>query len=111
MSYYTRVEFAFSDEPPAFDAVLPAARAHLEAQNLYAVDAVLGDLRTAWEKGSTDLNRLVSSDVEGLVKSISAAFPSIRFIVRGTGEEMRDLWLRECEAGEVVHSIGPFDEG
>lgn len=110
MSYYTRVEFAFSDDPPPVDGVIAAARTHLEAQNLYAVDAVLADLRMAWKEGNTQFKGLVSQDVESLMKSVSAAFPNLRFIVRGTGEEMRDIWVRECEAGKIVYSVGPFDE-
>ncbi|MDB5324029.1 MAG: hypothetical protein JWN40_5660 [Phycisphaerales bacterium] len=110
MSYYTHVDFAFSDEPPPAEIVLAAARTHLEARNLYAVDAVLSDLSVAWQKGSTDFNGLVSQDVEALMKSVSKACPDLKFIVRGAGEEMRDIWVREIEGGEVVYSIGPFDE-
>ena len=109
MSYYTHVEFAFSDDPPSIDTVVAAARSHLEAQNLYAVEAVLSDLRVAWEKGNTDFNGLVSQDVESLMQSVSAACPNLRFLVRGSGEEFRDIWVREVEGGEVVYSVGPFD--
>ena len=110
MSYCTRVDFAFSDEPPTADVVLAAARAHLEAQNVYAVDAVLSDLAEAWQKGVTEFNGLVSQDVEAMMQSVSKACPGLRFIVRGTGEEMRDIWVREIEDGKIVYSIGPFDQ-
>ena len=110
MSYYTRVDFAFSDEPPAADAVLAAARAHLESKNLYAVDDVLSDLAAAWQKGSTQFNDLTSQDVEEMMQSVSKAFPDLLFIVRGAGEEMRDVWVREIEGGKTVYTIGPFDE-
>ena len=109
MSYYTHVEFEFSDEPPAIDIVLAAARTYLEAQNLYAVDAVLSDLRTAWEQGSADFSDLRSEDVEALMQSVSAACPNLRFHIRGTGEEFRDTWVRELEGGKVVYSVGPFE--
>jgi hypothetical protein len=45
---------------------------------------------------SAGFNRLTSRDVEPIVRSLSAAYPSVLFTVRGTGEEMRDLWLRQC---------------
>jgi hypothetical protein len=109
VSYYTHVEFAFSDDPPLIDTFLAVAQKHLEAQNCYAVEDVLSDLRVAWEKGNTNFNGLLSQDFESLMLVVSAEFPSICFFVRGWGEEIRDIWVREFEAGKLLFSVGPFD--
>ncbi len=73
------------------------------------VHAVLTGLGTGSADGTAEVNHLASGDVKPVVPAVSAAGPPGRFTVRGTGEEMRDLWLRQCEAGQVVYSVGPFD--
>ncbi len=110
MSYYTRVTFDFSGEPPSVDDVSKAARPWLAAQNLYAVDDVLEDFRRGWTEGQTDFNGLVSQDIEGLMAVISAQCPGIKFYVRGMGEEFKDVWLRQFEDGEIVFQLGPFEQ-
>jgi hypothetical protein len=111
MSYRTHVEFEMSDEPdpPPVGGLVAAAQAHLQADGRYNVNAVLSVLLTLFTDGTADFNHLTSRDFEPLVRALSAAYPSVRFTVRGTGEEMPDLWLRQCEAGQVVYSVGPFD--
>ena len=110
MSYYTRVTFEFSDEPPIVDNVARIAQSWLVAQNLYAVEDVLEDFRRGWTEGQTDFNGLVSQDIEGLIASVSAQYPGIRFYVRGMGEEFNDVWLRQFEGGKTVFRLGPFEE-
>jgi len=109
MSYYTHVTFEFSDEPPSAEDVSKVARSWLTAQNLYAVDDVIVLLLRGWTTGQTDFKGLVSQDIDGLMASISAQFPGIRFYVRGMGEEFRDVWLREYENGAIVFKLGPFE--
>jgi hypothetical protein len=109
LSYYTRATFAFSEEPPVVDDVAKVARSWLVAQNLYAVEDVLEDFRRGWMEGQTDFNGLVSQDIEGLMASVSAHYPGIRFYVRGMGEEFNDVWLRQFEDGKIVFRLGPFD--
>ncbi len=111
MSYYTHIEFGFSDGPPAIEALLDRARAYLEsAETAYAVDDVLDDLRRGLEEEKGDFKGLWSDDVEGLMEHVSAGFPGIIFYVRGMGEEFSDVWLRLFKDGKTVARIGPFDE-
>jgi hypothetical protein len=109
MSYYTNVEFQFSDEPPPFNEVEECARAHLESIG-YAVDDILEDLQRGWEEGKAEFSDLVCEDIEGLLCRVSTKFPQLRIYSRGGGEEPRDFWLREFEGGKVVFSVGPFHE-
>ena len=110
LSYYTRVTFEFSDEPPEVDAVSAVARLWLVAQNLYAVDDVLADFNRGWTEGQTEFKGLVSQDVEGLMTYVSAQFPEIGLFVRGMGEEFKDVWLRHFEGGKIVFTLGPFEQ-
>jgi hypothetical protein len=110
MSYYTRVEFLFEDEVPDVEAVAECVRAHFDAEQ-YGVDNIISELRRGWEEGSAEFNRMESSDIDGLMNRISARFPEIRFCVRGSGEEWRDVWLREYERGSATFSVGPFLDG
>ena len=56
MSYYTDIEFTFSDERPDFDAVLERARSYLESRkDTYPdVQFVLDQLRHALEEEKGD---------------------------------------------------------
>jgi hypothetical protein len=110
MSYFTQVEFLFSDEAPPFEAVAECARAEFDADK-YGIDDFLDVLRGAWEGGKAEFNRLECSDIEGLMRRISGKFPDRRMCVRGSGEEWRDFWIREFEAGKVVFGAGPFLDG
>ena len=110
MSYFTQVDFLFSEEAPPFEAVAECARAEFDADN-YGVDDLVDILRGAWEDGKGEFNRMECSDLERLMCRISQRFPGNRMCVRGSGEEWRDFWLREFEAGKVVFSAGPFLDG
>jgi len=111
LSYFTRVTFEFSGEPPGVDEASTTVRAWLLAQNLYAVEDVLQDFRRGWTEGHADFSDLVSQDIEGLMANLSAKHSGIRFYVRGMGEEFNDVWLRQFEAGEIVFRVGPFELG
>jgi len=110
MSYFTRVEFLFEDEVPAFDAVAECARAHFDTEQ-FAVEDIIAELRRGWEEGSAEFNRIESSDIEGLMCRVSARFPTARICLRGSGEEWRDFWIRELSGGRVTFSSGPFLDG
>jgi hypothetical protein len=110
MSYYTRVEFQFADEPPPFDAVAETARAHFDPER-YGVDDIVTLLRRAWDDGVSEFNRMESSDFEGFMVRLSQRYPDHHMCVRGSGEEWRDYWLREFEGGKVSFRAGPFLEG
>ena len=108
MSYYTHVDIQTSDEIDV-EAVLGLARTYLESQGFYSVEHVLEDLKTALSAGSNLFKGMVCDDFEGLLKSVSAAVPTVTFYVRGMGEEFADVWLRQFEGGEVRSAIGPFE--
>jgi hypothetical protein len=112
MSYYTDVEFTFSDERPNFKAVLDRARSYLESKrDTYSdVQFVLDQLRHALEKEKGDFKGLWSNDIEGLMEHVSAGFPELIFYVRGMGEEFSDVWLRLFRDGKIIFRVGPFDE-
>jgi hypothetical protein len=111
MSYYTDVEFTFSDEPPDVELVLGRAQSYLEAQGeKYPVEFVLDQLRRGLEKEKGDFKGLYSDDLEGLMVSVSAGFPGLIFFVRGQGEEFPDVWLRLFRDGKVIFRAGPFED-
>ncbi len=107
MSYYTQVEFHFAGDPPPFDIVEACARAQFDPQR-YGVEDLLSDLRRGWTDGKTEFNRLEPTDLIQLMCSVSAKFPDLSMCMRGTGEEWRDVWVREFLRGEVSFSGGPF---
>ena len=108
MSYYTRVTFEFSEEPPNADEVSKTVRDWLIAQGGCAVEAILEDFQRGWDEGTTEFSDLVSHDVDRLMLEVSAQYPEVRFFVRGMGEEFDDVWLRQFEGGKVVFQVGPF---
>lgn len=110
MSYFTHVDFQFSDEPPAMKSLLDRARSYLSERDIFAVDDVLKDIQCGFENGNCDFSDLMCEDIQGLMENISAAFPSIVFYVRGMGEEYGDVWLRKFEGGKTVSSTGPFED-
>lgn len=73
------------------------------------MEDVLEDFRRGWTEGQTDFNGLVSQDIEGLMASVSAQYPGIRFYVRGMGEEFNDVWLRQFDGRAFYLSI-PNDD-
>jgi hypothetical protein len=110
MSYYTRVEFLFEDEPPDFDGVAECARAHFPAED-YGVEDLIAGFREGWQEGSAEFNRIESSVIERFMCRISVRFPAAKFCVRGRGEDWRDFWLREFSGGEITFAAGPFLDG
>jgi hypothetical protein len=112
MSYYTDIEFTFSDERPDFEAILNRARSYLESQGDRYPDAqfVLDQLRQGLEQEKGDFKGLWSDDIEGLMEYVSGGFPGLVFYVRGMGEEFSDVWLRLFRDGKIIFRVGPFDE-
>jgi hypothetical protein len=108
MSYYTRVDIQVSDHIDAVD-VLVHARAYLDAKGIYAVEDVLEDLNKALSEGSCLFKGMTCGDFEGLMQFVSDALRTVRFFVRGMGEEFPDVWLRQFEDGKSSSPIGPFD--
>lgn len=112
MSYYTDIEFTFSDERPDLDAVTDRARSYLTSQgDKYPdVEFVVDQLRQALQEEKGALKGLWSDDIERLMEHISAGFPGLDFYVRGMGEEYPDVWLRMFRDGKIIFRVGPFEE-
>ena len=112
MSYYTDIEFTFSDgEPPEIEAILARARPYLEShERAYSVEDGLEDLQRGLQEERGDFKGIWSDDIVGLMGHVSAGFPGVTFFVRGMGEEYADIWLRVFKDGEVVFQVGPFED-
>src|SRR5262245_12925499 len=112
MSYYTDIEFTFSDgDPPGLEAILARARPYLESHERgYSVEDVLEDLRRGLQEERGDFKCIWSDDIEGLMGHVSAGFPGVTFFIRGMGEEYSDIWLRVFKDGKVVFQVGPFED-
>jgi hypothetical protein len=112
MSYYTSIEFTFSDEQPDFDDIIDRARSYLESRGDKYPDVpfILDQLRGGLEEEKGDFKGLWSDDIEGLMGYVSAGFPGLVFYVRGMGEEFSDVWLRLFRDGEIIFRVGPFDD-
>lgn len=110
MSYYTRVRFGFSEDPPGIDEVSTIVRSWLSGQN-HDVEDKLDDFVRGWTpEGETDFCGLWSDDIEDLMINVSSHYPDIVFYVRGMGEEFEDVWLRRFEGGKVTFTLGPFPQ-
>lgn len=73
-------------------------------------EGLLTDLTSLLVRGSCySFNKMYAGLILDLFYHISANFPNTRFIVRGTGEDYTDIWVRELLAGEVLFRSGPFE--
>ena len=61
------------------------------------------------EPFSFAFNGLDAATVIGLFDEIARQFPTVRFYVRGIGEDFSNMWLREYFGGATVFAAGPFD--
>lgn len=68
---------------------------------------VLNGLRAAFG-GEEQVFNVAASYLSHLVENIANLQPSVSFHARGRGEELRDIWVREFEGGEMVFSEGSF---
>ena len=116
MSYLTRVEIEWYDSGEKAVAVDPEQilnRAKVFVQEQEISEDVLIDLRTALEGSHNDgvgFNRMYSEGIVDMLSFVSLGFPSTAFYIRGTGEELSDMWLRAFENGRVFQSHGPWGD-
>ena len=111
MSWYTWVDFDYIyseelGETPEFD--LEQARAEIELlviSNKYHRDVAkdICDLVTKKEASF----KLISYAVIELLSGLAEKYPQISFAVRGRGEDIRDIWLREYAGGKNILALGP----
>ena len=113
MSYYTRLELQWDDsDEQGFDeeAIVERVRGFLNEQDIS--EDVLDDLRAALEgplHSGVGFNRMPCELIVEMLRYLSRGFPETRFLARGTGEELLDVWLRELKNGETTLAHGPFD--
>ncbi|OYU09250.1 MAG: hypothetical protein CFE47_02555 [Pseudomonas sp. PGPPP1] len=89
------------------DSVRSELIAYLE-ENALSQD-VYADLVTA----CTEPNGYFSLDswsVRALFEVVARLLPKLSFAVRGVGEEMRDIWVREFTDGRISFEAGAFNE-
>ena len=111
MSWWTFVDFAYidsedSDSTDEFDVV--RMRTEIEvlvsAQKLHsAVAQGICDLVT---KRKADF-RFNSYAVIELFTELAIKFPKVSFAIRGRGEDIRDVWVREYSQGRCTFALGP----
>ncbi|KTB91385.1 hypothetical protein AO073_06085 [Pseudomonas syringae ICMP 11293] len=53
---------------------------------------------------------LDSWSVRALFEEVARLLPKLSFTVKGVGEEMRDIWVREFMDGKISFEAGPFNE-
>ena len=51
--------------------------------------------------------KLISFAVMELFTALAARFPDISFAIRGRGEDIRDIWIREFADGRNTFAFGP----
>ena len=111
MSWWTFVDFAYVDsEESGSTAEFDVARMRTEfeaivsAQRLHAV--VSQDICDLFAGGRADF-KLNSYAVIELFSKLALSFPNISFAIRGRGEDIRDIWVREYAGGRNTFAFGP----
>lgn len=114
MSYYTRVEIELErGDGRVVDVEAIVARAEAYVQEAGYHEDVLSDLRAALTgdgNHGAGFNNMRSDLIIDLIAFLSREFPETSFFVRGTGEELHDVWLREFRGGLITFCRGPWDE-
>lgn len=117
MSYYTNVDLVWEDKENlatqnhefSFKLLQPIAEKWCDEMKC-SREGLLTDLTSLLVRGSCyGFNKMYAGLILDLFYHISANFPNTRFIVRGTGEDYTDIWVRELLAGEVLFRSGPFE--
>jgi hypothetical protein len=106
MSWWTFLEFDYLGDTPEFD--IEDARAKIES--IVAISryhpVVATSLCTLLATKKADLKIISYAAIE-LFSNLAAEFPDISFAVRGRGEDIRDIWLREYAGGKTTFALGP----
>ncbi len=111
MSWYTFVDFEYIDseelgDTPEFDIERRLAEIELlVTSNQYHRD-VAKDICELITKKKASF-KLISYAVIEIFSKLAARFPEVSFAVRGRGEDIRDIWLREYAGGKTILALGP----
>jgi len=110
MSYWTFVDFDYvasqDIDDPEFD--IERTRAEIELivnVHRYHRDVAADMCKLIIEKHADF--KLVSFAVMELFTALAARFPDISFAIRGRGEDIRDIWIREFADGRNTFAFGP----
>jgi hypothetical protein len=111
MSWWTFVDFAYidsedSDATEEFDVerMRTEIEATVSAQKLHSVVAT--DICDLVIKRKADF-KLNSYVVIELFTKLAMKFPKVSFAIRGRGEDIRDVWVREYSQGRCTFALGP----
>lgn len=110
MSYYTFVSFQYLDDPKIGLSELHAGLLKLLDENGLHHDVADGiaELIDNGEASFTFYSGCAT--LELIFHWLAMQRPGTAFGVRGTGEDLRDIWLREFSGGDVQFAQGPFSE-
>ncbi|RZT11075.1 hypothetical protein SAMN05216319_0451 [Duganella sp. CF402] len=107
MSFYSWVNLQYLDEVELdFELLKTELTAYLDEHGIH--HDVLKDV----EKLLTDhqaMFALYGGMIDGIFHTAARLQPDAAFGLQGRGEELRDVWVREYRAGEIVFSQGPFE--
>jgi hypothetical protein len=111
MSSWTFVDFAYVDsEAPGgtsefdVDRTRTQIEAIVHARGLHP--AVARDICDLLAKGRADF-KLSSYAVIDVFSKLALGFPNVSFAIRGRGEDIRDIWVREYSQGRSTFVFGP----
>jgi len=111
MSWWTFVDFAYVDsEESGSTAAFDVARIRTEIEAIVSDEKlhsdVAKDICDLLAGGRADF-KLNSFAVIELFSKLAFSFPRISFAIRGRGEDIRDIWVREYSDGRNTFAFGP----
>lgn len=114
MSWWTWVDFDYIDREEIgntreFD--IEHVRAEIESivdSQRYHRDVAKDTCELIAEKHAAF--KINSFGVIELFSVLAARFPDVSFAIRGRGEDMRDIWIREFAGGRNTFTFGPPDD-
>lgn len=107
MTYYNFVNLHYMDDMELdFELIKGPLKIHLDESGIH--HAVLDYIEKLLKEREAMFN-LHTPMIDHIFLLASQAQPNSVFGLQGRGEELRDVWVREYQAGEVTFSQGPFE--
>jgi hypothetical protein len=111
MSWWTWVDFAYIVSEEMGDArEFDVKRARPEIEEIVDAQGYHHHVATdmcellAEKQAAFKIN---SFGVMALFSALAARFPDVSFAIRGRGEDIRDVWIREFVGGKNTFAFGP----